>query len=92
MYITHLVCKGQIGVNPIYYGLTAKFRPWYFDGQKIYVVNYTRQNQRQKKQQNNLGEIVCCGNHVFRVINGQRQWITTPPDDWETIDGRVWTK
>ena len=38
MYITHLVCKGQIGVNPIYYGLTAKFRPWYFDGKKVYVV------------------------------------------------------
>ena len=37
MYITHLVCEGQIGVNPIYYGLTAKFRPWYFDGQKVYA-------------------------------------------------------
>ena len=37
MYITHLVCKGQIGVNPIYYGLTAKFRPWYFDGKKVYA-------------------------------------------------------
>ena len=55
-------------------------------------VDYTRQNQRQKKQQNNLGELVCCGNHVFRVINGKRQWISTPPDDWETIDGRVWTE
>ena len=55
-------------------------------------VNYTKQNPKQNRQQNNLGEIVCCGNHVFRVINGQRQWITTPPDDWETIDGRVWTK
>ena len=37
MYITHLVCQGQIGVIPIYYGLTAKFRPWYFDGQKVYA-------------------------------------------------------
>jgi len=27
----------QIGVNPIYHGLTAKFRPWYFDGKKVYV-------------------------------------------------------
>jgi len=38
------------------------------------------------------GEIVCCGNHVFRVINGQRHWISEPPKDWETIDGRVWDK
>ena len=37
-----------------------------------------------------LGEIVCCGNHVFRVINGERYWISEPPKDWETIDGRVW--
>lgn len=59
---------------------------------KFMSVDYSRQNQMQKKQQNNLGEIVCCGNYVFRVINGQRQWITTPPDDWETIDGRVWTR
>ena len=59
---------------------------------KFMPVDYTRQNQRQKKQQNNLGELVCCGNHVFRVINGQSQWISTPPDDWETIDGRIWTK
>ena len=59
---------------------------------KFMRVNYTKQNQKEKQQQNNLGEIVCCGNHVFRVINGQRLWITTPPDDWETIDGRVWTK
>ena len=59
---------------------------------KFMRVNYTKQNPKQNKQQNNLGEIVCCGNHVFRVINGQRQWISTPPDDWETIDGRVWTE
>ena len=55
-------------------------------------VNYTKQNPKQNRQQNKLGEIVCCGNHVFRVINGQRQWITSPPDDWETIDGRDWTR
>ena len=59
---------------------------------KFMRVNYTKQNPKQNRQQNNLGEIVCCGNHVFRVIIGQRQWITTPPDDWETIDGRIWTK
>ena len=59
---------------------------------KFMRINYTKQNPKQNRQQNNLGEIVCCGNHVFRVINGQRQWITTPPDDWETIDCRVWTK
>ena len=59
---------------------------------KFMRVDYTRQSQQQNRQQNNLGEIVCCGNHVFRVINGQGQWITTPPDDWETIDGRVWTR
>ena len=57
---------------------------------KFMPVDYTRQNQRQKNQQNNSGELVCCGNHVFRVINGQRYWISEPPKDWETIDGRVW--
>ena len=59
---------------------------------KFMSVDYTRQNQKHKKKQNDSGEIVCCGNYVFRVINGKRQWISTPPDDWETIDGRVWTK
>ena len=59
---------------------------------KFMQVDYMRQNQKQKQQQQDLGQIVCCGNHVFRVINGQSQWITTPPDDWETIDGRVWTR
>ena len=51
---------------------------------------YLRQDQKQKKKQKKLGEIVCCGNHVFRVINGERHWISEPPDDWETIDGRTW--
>ena len=55
-------------------------------------AEHLRHDQKRKQQQKNLGEIVCCGNHVFRVINGQRQWISTPPDDWETIDGRVWTR
>ena len=52
----------------------------------------TNLDQKQKKQQKELGTIVCCRNHVFRVINGQRHWISEPPSDWETIDGRVWTK
>ena len=59
---------------------------------KFMRVNYTKQNPKQNRQQNKLREIVCCGNHVFRVINGKRQWISTPPDDWETIDRRVWTR
>ena len=50
----------------------------------------TNLDQKQRKQQKKLGTIVCCGNHVFRVINGQRHWISEPPKDWETIDGRVW--
>jgi len=36
-----------------------------------------------------LGEIVCCGNHVFRVINGKRHWISTPPNGYED---RIWHK
>ena len=60
---------------------------------KKFIVGKLYETESEgKQQQNNSGEIVCCGNHVFRVINGQRQWITTPPDDWETIDGRIWTK
>ena len=49
-------------------------------------------NLKQRKLQRELGTIVCGGNHVFRVINGQRHWISEPPKDWETIDGRVWTE
>ena len=45
----------------------------------------------KEKKTLQLGEIVCCGNHVFRVINGERHWISEPPSDWESIDGRVWT-
>ena len=56
------------------------------------LAKHLKHDQRHKLKQKESGEIVCCGNHVFRVINGQRQWITTPPDDWETIDGRIWTK
>ena len=59
---------------------------------KFTRVDYTRQNQKQKMQLKDSGQIVCCGIHVFRVINGTRYWISTPPDDWETIDGRIWTK
>ena len=50
---------------------------------------FTRQDQKQKKKQKKLGEIVCCGNHVFRVINGERYWISTPPDGYED---RIWHK
>ena len=46
--------------------------------------------QEKEKKTLQIGEIVCCGNHVFRVINGERHWISEPPKDWETIDGRVW--
>ena len=44
---------------------------------------FTKQNQKQKKQQKNSGQIVCCGTHVFRVINGTRYWLSPPPDDYE---------
>jgi len=50
---------------------------------------YLKNDQKQKQRQNNLGEIVCCGNHVFRVINGQRYWISTPPNGYED---RIWHK
>ena len=46
-------------------------------------VDYMRQNQKQRKQPQDLGQIVCCGNHVFRVINGTRYWLSPPPDDYE---------
>ena len=45
---------------------------------------------KENKQEILKTEIVCCGHHVFRLINGKRHWISTPPDDWETIDGRIW--
>ena len=50
---------------------------------------FTKQNQSQNKTERDLGEIVCCGNHVFRVINGERHWISTPPDGYED---RIWHK
>ena len=46
-------------------------------------AKHLRHDQRQNQQQKNLGEIVCCGNHVFRVINGRRYWLSPPPDDYE---------
>ena len=52
-------------------------------------ATFTRHDQKQKKMQKDLGEIVCCGNHVFRVINGERYWISTPPDGYED---RIWHK
>jgi len=39
LYVTHLVCKGQIGVQPIYHGLTNKFQAWYYDGKIVYLGN-----------------------------------------------------
>ena len=56
---------------------------------KFMQVDYMRQNQKQKKQQQDLGQIVCCGNHVFRVINGRRYWISTPPNGYED---KIWTR
>lgn len=52
-------------------------------------AEHLRHDQTQKKKQEELGQIVCCGNHVFRVINGQRHWISTPPDGYED---RIWNK
>ena len=56
---------------------------------KFMQVDYMRQNQRQKTQQQDLGQIVCCGNHDFRVINGRRYWISTPPNGYED---KIWHK
>ena len=50
---------------------------------KFMRVDYMRQSQQQNRQQKDLGQIVCCGNHVFRVINGTRYWLSPPPDDYE---------
>ena len=56
---------------------------------KFMSVNYMKQNLKQKKQQKNLGQLVCCGNHVFRVINGKRHWISTPPNGYED---KIWSR
>ena len=56
---------------------------------KFMQVDYMRQNQKQRTQQQDLGQIVCCGNHVFRVINGRRYWISTPPNGHED---KIWHK
>ena len=37
MYVTHLACKGNFGVQPIYYGLTSKFQGWFYDGKVVYL-------------------------------------------------------
>ena len=50
-------------------------------------AKHLRHDQKQKKLHKNLGEIVCCGNHVFRVINGRRHWISKPPNGYE---GKNW--
>ena len=46
-------------------------------------AEHLRHDQKHRQQQKNLGQIVCCGNHVFRVINGTRYWLSPPPDDYE---------
>ena len=46
-------------------------------------AKHLRQDQKHRQQQKNSGQIVCCGNHVFRVINGTRYWLSPPPDDYE---------
>ena len=52
-------------------------------------AKHLRQDQKHKQQQKNLGQIVCCGNHVFKVINGTRYWISTPPDGYED---KIWSR
>ena len=39
LYVTHLVSKGNFGVQPIYHGLTNKFQAWYYDGKNVYLGN-----------------------------------------------------
>ena len=56
---------------------------------KFISAKYITPDQKQERKQSNLGEIVCCGNHVFRVINGKRHWISTPPNGYED---RIWHK
>ena len=56
---------------------------------KFMRVDYTRQNQNQKMQLKDSGQIVCCGINVFRVINGTRYWISTPPNGYED---KIWHK
>jgi len=46
-------------------------------------AEHMRHDQKHRQQQKDLGQIVCCGNHVFRVINGTRYWLSPPPDDYE---------
>jgi len=46
-------------------------------------AEHLRHDQRHKLKQKESGEIICCGNHVFRVINGRRYWLSPPPDDYE---------
>ncbi len=50
-------------------------------------AEHLRQDQKHRQQQRNSGQIVCCGNHVFRVINGTRHWISRPPNGYE---GKNW--
>ena len=47
------------------------------------TAKHLRHDQKHRQQQRDLGQIVCCGNYVFRVINGTRYWLSPPPDDYE---------
>ncbi len=33
------------------------------------------------------GQIVQSGEHRFKIINGTRQWLTMPPDNYIGVDG-----
>ena len=33
------------------------------------------------------GQIVQSGKHRFKIINGTRQWLTKPPDNYIGVDG-----
>jgi len=35
----------------------------------------------------NEGKIVYSAGHYFRIVNGVRQWLTLPPDDYICTDG-----
>lgn len=35
-----------------------------------------------QQQQAPAPQVVACGHHLFRIVNGQRHWITEPPAEW----------
>jgi hypothetical protein len=34
---------------------------------------------KQQQQRGDARLVACPGGHLFKVINGQRQWVSTPP-------------